>query len=180
MYSCHPFLISSASVRSILFLSFIVLIFAWNIPLVSLIFLKSSLVFPILLFSSIYLYWLPRKAFLSLLAILWNSAFKWEYLSFSPLPLASLLFSAIRKGLSDNHYDFLHSSFLGMALITASYTMSRTSVQNLQALCLSDLIPWIYLSPTCEASVIWNYSQVLSLNKKILPEVSLSQRLCVV
>ena len=49
IYSCHLFLISSASVRSILFLSFIVPIFAWNVPLVSLIFLKQSLVFPILL-----------------------------------------------------------------------------------------------------------------------------------
>ena len=37
MYSCHLFLISSTSVRSILFLSFIVLIFAWNIPLLSLV-----------------------------------------------------------------------------------------------------------------------------------------------
>ena len=34
VYSCHLFLISSASVQSIPFLSFIVLIFAWNIPLV--------------------------------------------------------------------------------------------------------------------------------------------------
>jgi len=50
VYSCHLFLISSASVRSILFLSFIELIFAWNVPLVSLIFLKRSLVLPILLF----------------------------------------------------------------------------------------------------------------------------------
>ena len=47
MYSCYLFLISSASIRSIPFLSFIVPIFAWNIPLVSLIFLKRSLVFPI-------------------------------------------------------------------------------------------------------------------------------------
>ena len=39
VYFCHLFLISSASVRSIPFLSFIVLIFAWNVPLVSLIFL---------------------------------------------------------------------------------------------------------------------------------------------
>jgi len=31
VYSCHLFLISSTSVRSILFLSFIVIIFAWNI-----------------------------------------------------------------------------------------------------------------------------------------------------
>ena len=46
VYSCHLFLISSASVRSIPFLSFIEPIFAWNGPLVSLIFLKRSLVFP--------------------------------------------------------------------------------------------------------------------------------------
>ena len=51
VYSCHLFLISSASVRSIPFQSFIGPIFAWNVPLVSLIFLKRSLVFPILLFS---------------------------------------------------------------------------------------------------------------------------------
>ena len=50
VYSCHLFLISSGSVSSIHFLSFFVPIFAWNVPLVSLIFLKRSLVFPILLF----------------------------------------------------------------------------------------------------------------------------------
>ena len=53
VYSCYLFLISSASNRSIPFLSFIERICAWNIPLVSLIFLKRSLVFSILLFSSI-------------------------------------------------------------------------------------------------------------------------------
>ena len=52
VYSCHLFLISSASVRSIPFLSFIVPIFAWHVPLVSLIFLKRSLN----LFSSVALY----------------------------------------------------------------------------------------------------------------------------
>ena len=36
VYSCYLFLISSASVRSIPFLSFIEPIFAWNVPLVSL------------------------------------------------------------------------------------------------------------------------------------------------
>ena len=85
VYSCHLFLISSSYVRSIRFLSFIEPIFAWNVPLVSLIFLKRSLVFPILLFSSISLHSSLRKAFLSLLAILWNSAFRYLYLSFSPL-----------------------------------------------------------------------------------------------
>ena len=56
VYSCPLFLITSFSVRSIPFLSFIVPIFGWNIPLVSLIFLKRSLVFPILLFSSVSLH----------------------------------------------------------------------------------------------------------------------------
>ena len=51
VYSWHLFLISSASVRSIPFLSFIEPIFAWSVPLVSLIFLKRSQVFLILLFS---------------------------------------------------------------------------------------------------------------------------------
>ena len=67
VYSCYLLLISSASVGSIYFLCFIVTIFAWNVPLVSLTFLKGSLVFPILLFSSMSLHWLLRKAFLSLL-----------------------------------------------------------------------------------------------------------------
>ena len=98
-------------------MSFIVPIFAWNVPLISLIFLKRSLVFPILLFSSISLHWSLRKVFLSLLAILWNSAFKWVYLYFSPLPFASLLFTAICKASSDNHFAFLHFFFLGMVLI---------------------------------------------------------------
>ena len=63
--SCHLFLISSASVRSIQFLSFIVPIFAWSVPLTSLIFEKRFLVFPILLFSSTSLHCSFKKAFLS-------------------------------------------------------------------------------------------------------------------
>ena len=57
-------------------------------------FLKRSVVFPILLFSSTSLHYSLRKAFLSLLAVLWNSAFRWVYLFFSPLPCTSLLFWA--------------------------------------------------------------------------------------
>ena len=78
--------------------------------LVSLIFLKRSLVFLILLFSSISLHWLLRKAFLSLQAILWNSAFKWAHLSFSPLLLASFLFIATCKASSDSHLSFASDS----------------------------------------------------------------------
>ena len=61
-----------------------------------------SLVFPILLSSSVSLHWLLRKAFLSLLGILWNSAFRCLHLSFlllffsqlfvRPPQTASLLF----------------------------------------------------------------------------------------
>ena len=52
-----PLLSIFCSLRPIQFLSCIMPIFVWNVPLVSLIFLKRSLVFPILLFSSISLHW---------------------------------------------------------------------------------------------------------------------------
>ena len=93
----------------------------------------------------ISLHWSMRKAFLSLLAILWNSEFKWIYLSFPPLPLASLLFWAICKALSNIHFAFLRFFSLGMILITASCTMPRTSARSSSGT-LSDLIPWISLS----------------------------------
>ena len=93
-------------------------------------FLEESLIFPILLFSSISLHWSLRKAFLPLLAILWNSAFKWIYLSFSPLLFTSLLFTAICKASSDSHFAFLHFFSMGMVLIPVSCTMSRTSVHS--------------------------------------------------
>ena len=67
VHCCYLFLISSASVRSIPFMFFIVPIFAWNIPLVSLI-LRIYLALPILLFYSIFCidYW-GRLSYLSLL-----------------------------------------------------------------------------------------------------------------
>ena len=58
---CRSFL-SLLYLCSSLRFSFIVPIFAWNVPLVSLIFLTRSLVFPILLFYSISLHWSLRKA----------------------------------------------------------------------------------------------------------------------
>ena len=113
-----PLLNIFSSVRSIPFLSFIKPIFGWNVPLVSLIFLKRSLVFHILLFSSISLHWLLRKALLSLLVILWNSAFRCLYLSFSPLLFASLLFTAICKASPGSHFAVFFSrlQFIGFWL----------------------------------------------------------------
>ena len=66
--------------------------------------------------------------FLSLLAILWNSAFSWIYHSLAPLLFNSLLSSVICKASSDNHFAFLHFFFFGMVLATASSTMLLTSV----------------------------------------------------
>ena len=129
-YYCHLFLISPASLLSITCLSFIEPIFAWNVPLVSLIFLKRSIVFPILLFSSISLHWSLSKAFLSLLVILYNSAFRCLYLSFSPLLFTFLLFIAICKASSASHFAFLHFFSMGMVLMPVSCTMSQTSIHS--------------------------------------------------
>ena len=63
---------------------------------------------------------------LSLLAVLWNSAFSWVYLTLSPLLFASLLSLSICKASSDNHFALLHFFLLGMVLVTASCTMLWT------------------------------------------------------
>ena len=70
VYFCLLFLIYSATLRFIPLLSFIVLIFVWNVPLVSPVFLKRSLVFPILLFSSFLCidHW-GRLSYLSFLSL---------------------------------------------------------------------------------------------------------------
>ena len=67
--------------------------------------------------------------FKSLLAIPWNSGFKWVYLFFSTLRFASLLFTAICKASSDSHCAFSHFFFLGMVLIPVPCTMSQTFVR---------------------------------------------------
>ena len=95
-----------------------------------LILLNRSLDFPILLLSSISLHWSLRKAFLSLLVTLWNSAFRCLYYSFSALLFTSLLFTAICKASPDSHFAFLHFFSMGMVLIPVSCTVSRTSVHS--------------------------------------------------
>ena len=125
------------------FLSFIEPIFAWNVPLVCLIFLKRSLVFPILLFSSISLHCSLRKAFLSLLAILWNSVFRWVYLSFSPLPFTFLFQLFVRPPqITIFLFAFL---FIEDESDHCLLSMLWTPIHNSSGT-RSDLIPWIYLS----------------------------------
>ena len=113
VYSCYLFLISSASVRSLLFLSFIVPICAWNVPLVSLIFLKWSLIFPILLFSSVSLHCSLHKTFLSLLSILWNSAFRFMCLFLSPFAFGFSSFPSYLSGLLRQSFCLVVFLFLG-------------------------------------------------------------------
>ena len=149
VYSYHLFLISSASVSSLPFLFFIVPIFAWNVHLLSPVFLKRSLVFPILLFSSIYLQCSLKKAFLSLLAILWNSTFRWEYLFLCPLPFTSLLCSAVCKDSSDNHLPSCISFSLRRFWSPPTVQCYKTLSIVLLTVCLPDLIFWIYSHLRC-------------------------------
>ena len=146
VYSCHLFLISSASTRSIPLLPIIVLIFAWNIPLVSLIFLKKSLVFPILLFSSISLHWSLKKAFLSLLAFL-GTRHSNGYIFPILLCLSLLFFSQLfvrprRTTILPFCISFSWGWSWSLPLVQCHKPLSIV----LRALCLSDLICGIYLS----------------------------------
>ena len=131
VYTCHLFLISSTSVRPFPYLSFVVYPFCIKCSLRSQIFLQKSLVFPILLFSSISLHCSIKKAFLSLLIILWNSAFSWVYLSL--LPFASLHYSAIWQTFSNKYFAFY------LVLVTICCTMLQTSIHRSSST-LPDLI----------------------------------------
>ena len=130
LYSCLLFLMSSASVRSSLFLSCIILILTWYIPLVSPVFLKRSLVFFSFYCFPLFLctIHLRRPSYLSL-PILWKSAFSWVYLSLSPLPFNFLLSSAIYTASWDNYFDFWNF-FFGMILVTAFCTVLQTSLYS--------------------------------------------------
>ena len=103
--------------------------------MVSLIFLKRSIVFPIILFSSISLHCSLKKVFFVLFCFNFSLLFSetlhsvW-YISLSTLPFAFLHFSAIYKASSDNHFSFLHFFFLGVVLVTASCTMLWTTAHN--------------------------------------------------
>ena len=154
VYSCHLFLVSA---RSLPFLSFPCL--AWNAPLLSSVFLKISLVFPILVFSFMSLHCSFKKAFLSpflfsgtLLSVRYIFPFLLclLFLFFSQLfvkpPQTTTLPSCIAFSLGWLWSLTTVQCFFGMILVTALYICYKPLLILLQALCLSDLIPWIYLS----------------------------------
>ena len=106
---------------------------AFNFPLVSLIFLKRSQVFPSLLFSFVSLHCSLRKPLSPLLSVLWNSAFRWFYLSFFPLSLAYLLSSAIFKASLYGSLNILwHCFSLRLAwILTLSIPMATAEFSKL-------------------------------------------------
>jgi len=117
MYSFHLFLIFSASTRSLtIFIHYCAHLWAEcsldvaNFPE------EISSLSPFVGFFPVIKHCSLKKDFLSLPAILWNSAFNWMYLSLSPLLFASLCSSASHKASSDNHFALLLFFFFGMVL----------------------------------------------------------------
>ena len=105
-------------------------------------------------FSYISLHWSVRKTFFSLLVIFWNSLFKWVHLFFSPLPLASLLFSTIYKPFSDNHFSFFAFLFLGDGLDQCLLQNVRNFLHSSSGTSIRSN-PWIYLS-----FPLWHWTRV--------------------
>ena len=144
MYCYHLLLISSASVRSIPFLSFIVPIFAWNVLLVSLIFLKRFLVFSILLLSSFFAL-VTEEGFLispcySLelciqmgISFFFSFAFCFSSQLFVRPPQTTIL-------------PFCISFSWGWSWSLPPVQCHEPLSIVHQAVCLSDVIPWIYVS----------------------------------
>ena len=130
LYSCHLFLLYSASVRSLPFLSFIEPIFAWNVPLVSLIFLKSSLDSPILFFSLYFFALITEESFLISPCYSLELCIQMGISFLFLLPYTFLLFTAVCKASSDDHFAFLHFFSSPIILIPVSCTMSWTSVHS--------------------------------------------------
>ena len=140
VYSCRLFVISSASVRSIPFPSFIEPIFAWNVPLVFLIFLKISQCFPFYCFPLFLCNDCWRR--LSYLSLLFFGTLHSDAYIFPFLLCFSLLFffTAVCKASSNSHFAFLHFFSMGMVLIPVSCTMLWTSFHSSSGT-LSDLVP---------------------------------------
>ena len=111
-----------------------------------LIFLKRSLVFPILLFSFISLHWSLRQAFFCLLAVLWNSPFKWYIFPFLLCLLLPFISQLFVRTPQTTILPFCISFSWGWSWFLPPVQCHKPPSIVHQALCLSDLIPWIYLS----------------------------------
>ena len=129
VYSFHLFLISSASVRSIPFLSFIVPIFSWNVPLVSHFLEEISS----LSHSIVFLYFfalITEEGFLISL-LFFGTLHSNGYIFPCFICLLLFFFSQLfGRPPQTTILLCLHFCFLGMVLTPASYTMSWTSIHS--------------------------------------------------
>ena len=114
--------------------------FCWDINSIKHYISLRSLVFPILLLSSISLPWSLRKAFLSLLAILWNSSFRCLYLSFFFFCFSLIFFSQLFVKPAQTTILFFYISFPWRW----SWSLSPVQCQEPLSIvhqALSDLVP---------------------------------------
>ena len=126
VYSYHLFLTSSASVRSLLLLSFIVPIFVWNVSLVSPIFLKRSLV---LLFYYFLLFLCIVHIRLSYLSTLFSETLHSIVYFFPFLFCISCLFAQLFVRFLRQPLCLVVSVF-GMVLVTVVCTMLWISAHS--------------------------------------------------
>ena len=106
--------------------------------LVSLIFLMRSVVFPILLFSSISLHCSLKKAYLSLL--LFGTLHSDGYIFPFLLCLLLLFFSQLFISFLKQPFCLAALLFLGMILVTASFTMLKVKVKSVSPV-------WLFATP---------------------------------
>ena len=123
VYSCHLFLISSASLRLILFFVLYCVHFVWNVPFVSNFLEEISS----LSHSIVFLYFFAliiEKGFLISPCYFLERCIQMGISFLFPF---AFCFSSFHSS-SDSHFAFLHFFFLGMVLIIAYYIMSQTSI----------------------------------------------------
>ena len=128
VYSCHLFL--SASLRSIPFLSFICAHLCMKCSLGISNFLEEI---SSLSHSVVFLYFfalITDEGLLMSPCCSLELCIQMGICFLFPLPVASLLFSAICKTSSDNQFALFRIFFLGMVLITASCSKSWTCVHS--------------------------------------------------
>ena len=142
VYSCYLFLISSASVRSIPFLSFIVPIFAWSVPLVffeEISSLSHSIVFH-------YFFALITEEVFLIFSLLFFETLHSDPSIFPFHLCLSLLFylQLFVRPTQTTILPFCISFSWGWSWSLPPGQSHKPLYIVLQVLCLSDLIPWMY------------------------------------
>ena len=129
MYSCHLFLISSASIRPLPFLSFIVPVFAWNVTLMSPVFLKRPLVFSLLLFHSFFSLFIEEGLLASPCYSLELCIVRYAFL-FLPCFLLLFFSQLFVRPPQITTLPSCISFIFGMVLVSASCTVLQISVHS--------------------------------------------------